>query len=523
MKFVGIDLTSAFAASPRAIDVAVLDARLNVRFFAVNWPKAETVIGRDAGFLVQALSAQGLVETSERVVLAIDGPQGLATVGNTMRACERTLGTPGRTPSTLPPAEESGAPFQGYIRSSVDLFAGLVGSAPARKLAGLNGVSNLKTDLWEVFPGAEWAALAGQQLPTKATAAGRQARRNLFEALGILFPTQALPTADQHDALVGAYLAWCVHHEPSSVELVGEPPYVEDGELREGFILHALARPRRDRATINREVKPAPSSSDGETGTTTELTDWSDGDALRLVLTDYGVVHGKEPENAWLAPGRDYTVETVAPHPRLPFKLVHATKFSGGRAWRAEPTVREVLRQLGYPTPAHLTRMDAVTLRVRVKAAAGVAEPDGAPDRSPQPRGTRALADVTPPTLCEELTRDMGRLFACARMDASTRIRTPFLYPDGDVIDLFVQDHEGALAITDGGETLRWLRDHAVSLELSDRQTRVIEDVCLTHGLEFVRGMLLGRVRPGERLAATTLRVAQGALRVADLCFVAQG
>ena len=46
MKFVGIDLTSAFAASPRPMDIAVLDDRLNTRFFAVAWPSAEAVIGQ---------------------------------------------------------------------------------------------------------------------------------------------------------------------------------------------------------------------------------------------------------------------------------------------------------------------------------------------------------------------------------------------------------------------------------------------------------------------------------------------
>jgi hypothetical protein len=91
MKFVGIDLTSAFAESPRPIDIAVLDDGLNARFFTVAWLGAEAVIGRDPSFLTRMLQAQVPVGTSERMVVAIDGPQGLAVVGNTMRACERIL------------------------------------------------------------------------------------------------------------------------------------------------------------------------------------------------------------------------------------------------------------------------------------------------------------------------------------------------------------------------------------------------------------------------------------------------
>lgn len=360
MKFIGIDLTSAFTAAPRYIDIAVLDDRLNVTFFTVAWPNADVVISRDSSFLTQMVLAEVVVEPKERMMLAIDGPQGLATAGNTMRACERILGTPGRTPSTLPPADESGVPFQGYIRSSIDLFAGLAGAGSPWPLAGLVCTCNVEAGLWEVFPGAEWIALAKRRLPPMATAAGRLARRNLFETLQITFPTQALPTDDQNDALVGAYLAWCVHHQPSSVELVGVSPNRADGEIREGFILHAVPE-----LCINLPVAKAPdtSAADPEPGS---VNDWNEDDAYLLMLTDYGLVHGTETENAWLVPGQDYTVETLRPHQPVRFQLVHSTTFSGGSGWRAIPTIRSVLAQLGHPTSPHLTRQNAVNLRVIV-------------------------------------------------------------------------------------------------------------------------------------------------------------
>lgn len=82
------------------------------------------------------------------------------------------------------------------------------------------------------------------------------------------------------------------------------------------------------------------------------------------MLTDYGVVHGTEPENAWLVPGQNYTIETAPPHMPLRIQLVHTATFSGGRGWWAVPTTRNVLAQLGHRTPQHLTRQNAVTLRV---------------------------------------------------------------------------------------------------------------------------------------------------------------
>lgn len=365
MKFVGIDLTSAFSARPRLIDVAVLDEQLNANFMAVAWPAAETVVGRDPEFLIEMLRAHVPVDTNERLVLAIDGPQGLAAVGNNARVCEQILGTPGRTPSNMPPAEETGLPFQGYIRSSIDLFAGLAGTDPPWRLAGLNGVDNFDAGLWEVFPGAEWVVLAKRRLPLKTSIAGREARRSLFESLQVRFPTQDLPTADQNDSLVGAYLAWCVHNRPSFVELVGVAPYTADGELREGFILHS-GRELAGNLIVAGPVAATTGTSAPER-TPEAASDWNDDQALLLMLTDYGLVHGTEPENAWLVPGYDYALETTSPHAPLQIQLAHASTFSGGRGWRAIPTTRRVMTQLGYPTPQHLTRQNAVTLRVRIQ------------------------------------------------------------------------------------------------------------------------------------------------------------
>ena len=120
---------------------------------------------------------------------------------------------------------------------------------------------------------------------------------------------------------------------------------------------------------------------------------------------------------------------------------------------------------------------------------------------------------------CEILGQNLGALFTCSQVNGFTRVRTPFLYPDGDVIDLFFQTQNGSVTITDLGETMRWLRSQSISPRRSPKQTKLIEDVCLNHGLEFFRGMLLARVKPGDNFAEVAMRVAQGALRVADIWF----
>lgn len=357
MKFVGIDLTSAFAAARRPIDVAVLDDARNATFLKLEWPPGDVVIRRDSSFLARILRDEVPLGPGEAIVLAVDGPQGLANRGNAMRECERLLGTPGRTPSGLPAAEEAGVPFQGYIRSSVDLFAGLVAAAPPWALARLNGVIDAQATLWEVFPGAEWTALAGRRLASKASSAGRQERRSLLAAAGIAFTTQALPFPDQNDALVGAYLVWCVHHRPASIRAVGVAPFEADGEIREGVILHAA-----ESVGINLPVSDSAAAPDEPE----DPNGWNEDGSYLLKLTDYGVVHGTEPENAWLIAGRDYVLQTVPPQVSLMIELTHASSFAGGQAWRAAPTIRQVLAQLGLVAPQNLTRQNAVTLQVVV-------------------------------------------------------------------------------------------------------------------------------------------------------------
>lgn len=120
---------------------------------------------------------------------------------------------------------------------------------------------------------------------------------------------------------------------------------------------------------------------------------------------------------------------------------------------------------------------------------------------------------------CDAIAQSLGELFSCSSVSGYSRIRTPFLYPDGDVIDLFYKESQGVPTISDLGETLRWLRMQSLSPRRTQRQQKLIDDVCLTHGLELYKGMLIARIRPSDNFASTVMRLAQGVLRVADLWF----
>jgi hypothetical protein len=122
-------------------------------------------------------------------------------------------------------------------------------------------------------------------------------------------------------------------------------------------------------------------------------------------------------------------------------------------------------------------------------------------------------------SICQEFAGGLGALFTCEPHGDYQRIRTPYLYPDGDNIDIFCKTQGDVVIVSDLGETTRWLRMQTVSPRRSPKQRALLEDACLTHGVEFYKGMLLARCRPGDQLAAVAFRIAQAALRVSDLWF----
>lgn len=123
------------------------------------------------------------------------------------------------------------------------------------------------------------------------------------------------------------------------------------------------------------------------------------------------------------------------------------------------------------------------------------------------------------PTPCDYITENLGELFECTRTNGHTRIRTPYLYPDGDVIDVFLVNDDFPATLTDFGDTLGWLWTQTFSNKRTKKQDRFIEDVCRTHGVELFRGMLTIRIGKPADFSDAVTRLSQAALRVSDLWF----
>ena len=98
-------------------------------------------------------------------------------------------------------------------------------------------------------------------------------------------------------------------------------------------------------------------------------------------------------------------------------------------------------------------------------------------------------------------------------------MRTPLMYPDGGIIDVYVTERGAQYCVTDFGETLGWLRMQTASPAKVAEQNRMIEDACQTLGVRLDRGQLTLRTDEIDSLAEAVLLIAQAALRVSDLWF----
>lgn len=121
--------------------------------------------------------------------------------------------------------------------------------------------------------------------------------------------------------------------------------------------------------------------------------------------------------------------------------------------------------------------------------------------------------------LCDILGGSLRELFRCSQEGDLTKISTPYLYPDGDIIDLFVKlsSDDGVGIVSDLGETVRWLRSQTITAKRSPRQTAMIQDICMTHGVEFFKGMIRQRFHNERELADVAARVTEASIRISDL------
>ena len=122
--------------------------------------------------------------------------------------------------------------------------------------------------------------------------------------------------------------------------------------------------------------------------------------------------------------------------------------------------------------------------------------------------------------LCASVGRSLPSLFVCSPApQEGVRVRTPLLFPDGGLVDVFVLERGRGYTITDYGDALGWLGMQSVSRRLSHKQELLVQDICQTLGLELYQNQLVLRSVANDSLGESVLRIAQAVVRVSDVWF----
>jgi hypothetical protein len=109
--------------------------------------------------------------------------------------------------------------------------------------------------------------------------------------------------------------------------------------------------------------------------------------------------------------------------------------------------------------------------------------------------------------------------------DGSIRMSTPFQYPDGSRIDIFVILSNDLLPtqaiLSDKGQTTAYLLDLHVKPWTTKKRKQMVDDICASLGVSHVGGEFLvnSSVERSSEWPSAMVRLAQACLRVADLAF----
>ena len=129
---------------------------------------------------------------------------------------------------------------------------------------------------------------------------------------------------------------------------------------------------------------------------------------------------------------------------------------------------------------------------------------------------TNSLEKIVPQSL--------GSLFQCAQIQHSglLGIRTPFQYPDGGIVDIYVEPRpnaEGEYEVSDMGDAWHFLSIHTPEGEPSPLQIGLAEEICSTIGVQTEHGLLKAKAAGRYHTAAAVLKIAQAACQISVISF----
>ena len=125
--------------------------------------------------------------------------------------------------------------------------------------------------------------------------------------------------------------------------------------------------------------------------------------------------------------------------------------------------------------------------------------------------------------ICKKIYKELEELFDCSSFDEYIRIETPFLYPDGDIVDLFYKENSIDKVISDLGGASDWLGLQTISKHRTDKQEQQIEYICESYRIEFRKGEFfidLSKGNETRNLTEAIFDLGQAIIRISGLWFL---
>ncbi len=103
------------------------------------------------------------------------------------------------------------------------------------------------------------------------------------------------------------------------------------------------------------------------------------------------------------------------------------------------------------------------------------------------------------------------------KMSKQVFIRTPYRYPNGDVLDLVLTKKDNSLILSDTGCTLRWLAEQPQIDLNSPEQKSLVQWFCDTRGIEYHNGELSLKVHNASAISLDMQKLGKTAIEMLGL------
>lgn len=113
--------------------------------------------------------------------------------------------------------------------------------------------------------------------------------------------------------------------------------------------------------------------------------------------------------------------------------------------------------------------------------------------------------------------------FNCEQNGNFLSITTPFSYPDGDDIELFLDARNGHMILSDMGETLRYLDTYLLDVTSTKKRKGIIKDVINSNNLLFSQGSIYAIIKNEHRILDAIFNMSQAIIRISDILYTMKG